>query len=227
MTWGQIGEDPPSREPEPEPVTVAVTGPLASGKSTFMKMLGDLGAETVSADEIVHHLLAEDQETIAAVTQRFGEGIRGEEGVDRKALGQQVFGDAEALQDLEEILHPRVREETDRRAMASNADLFVAEIPLLFEGEEEQSRSGRFDVTVAVTAPEERRQAWAEERGMGEEQRRAVEVRQLSGEEKARRAEVVIENDGNLDKLKEQAKTLMNQVLGKGDSEGEKGPREA
>ena len=133
---------------------MAVTGPLASGKSTFVKMLGDLGAETVSADEIVHHLLAEDEETVAAVTQRFGEEVRGEEGVDRKALGQDVFGDAEALQDLEGILHPRVREETDRRATVSDADLFVAEIPLLFEGEEEQPHSGRFDVTVAVTAPE-------------------------------------------------------------------------
>jgi dephospho-CoA kinase len=208
-------------------VTVAVTGPLASGKSTFVKMLGDLGAETVSADEIVHHLLAEDQETISAVTQRFGEGVRGEEGVDRKALGQEVFGDAEALQDLEEILHPRVHKETAQRATVSDANLFVAEIPLLFEGEEEQPRSGRFDVTVAVTAPEERREAWAEERGMGEEQRHAVEARQLSGEEKARRAKVVIENDGNLDKLKEQAKALMNQVLRKGDSEGKKESREA
>jgi dephospho-CoA kinase len=208
-------------------VTVAVTGPLASGKSTFVKMLGDLGAETVSADEIVHHLLAEDEETVAAVTQRFGEEVRGEEGVDRKALGQNVFGDAEALQDLEKILHPRVREETDRRATVSDADLFVAEIPLLFEGEEEQPHSGRFDVTVAVTAPEKRRRTWAEERGMGEEQRRAVESRQLSGEEKARRADVVVENDGDLDKLKEQAKALINQVLSKGDSEGEKEVREA
>ena len=208
-------------------MTVAVTGPLASGKSTFVKMLGDLGAETVSADEIVHHLLAEDEKTIAAVTQRFGEGVRDEEGVDRKALGQEVFRDAEALQDLEEILHPRVREETDRRATASDADLFVAEIPLLFEGEEEQPRSGRFDVTVAVTAPEERRRAWAEERGMREEQRRAVEARQLSGEEKARRADVVVENDGDLDKLKEQAKALMDQVLDKGDWEGKEGAGEA
>jgi dephospho-CoA kinase len=208
-------------------VTVAVTGPLASGKSTFVKMLGDLGAQTLSADEIVHHLLAEDEETIAAITQRFGEGVRGEEGVDRKVLGTKVFGDAEALQDLEEILHPRVREETDRRAMASDADLFVAEIPLLFEGEEEQPSSGRFDITVAVTAPEKRRQAWTEERGMGEEQRRAVEARQLSGEDKSRRADVVVENDRDLDKLKEQAKALITQVLGKGGSKGEKEVGEA
>jgi dephospho-CoA kinase len=213
-------------------VAVAVTGPLASGKSTFVEMLGDLGAETVSADEIVHDLLACDPKTIAAITQRFGKGVRGEEGIDRKALGQEVFGDAQALRDLEDILHPRVREETDRRTAASNADLFVAEIPLLFEGEASQSEAsrssgGRFDVTVAVTAPEERRREWVEERGMSEEQVRAIEDRQFPGEEKARRADVVVENDGDLDKLKEQARVLVDRVLKKRDSGGEEGAEEA
>ena len=206
---------------------MAVTGPLASGKSVFVTMLGDLGADTVSSDEIVHDLLAEDVEVIAAITRRFGEGVRGERGIDRKALAREVFGDAQALQDLEEILHPRVREETDRRAAASDAALFVAEIPLLFEGESTQTPSGQFDVTVAVTAPDERRRGWVEERGMGEEQVRAIEARQLSGEEKARRADVVVQNDGDLDKLRKQARVLVDQVLEKRGSGGEEGTKEA
>jgi dephospho-CoA kinase len=203
-------------------VTIAVTGPLASGKSTFVEVLGDLGAETLSADEVVHDLLAEDQETIDAVMRRFGEGLRGERGIDRKALGREVFGDAEALRDLEKMLHPRVREETERRAAESGADVFVAEIPLLFEG----GRDDQFDYTVAVTTPDERRRAWAKERGMGEEQRRAIEDRQLSGEEKARRADVVVENDGDLDKLREQAKALVDRVLGGRGAVGESGAEE-
>jgi dephospho-CoA kinase len=199
------------------PVTVAVTGPLASGKSTIVDLLGELGAETVSADEVVHYLLAEDDETIARVVERFGEGVRGENGIDRKALGRVVFGDAEGLSDLEDMLHPRVRDETDRRAAGSGADLFVAEIPLLFEGGSEE----RFDLTVAVTAPEEWRRAWAEERGMEEEQRHAIEDRQFSQEEKARRADVVVENDGDLDRLREQARVLRDWVLGeRGSGEG-------
>jgi dephospho-CoA kinase len=203
-------------------VTIAVTGPLASGKSTFVEALGDLGAETVSADEVVHDLLAGDEETIDAVAQRFGEGVRGERGIDRKALGREVFADAEALRDLEEMLHPRVREETVRRAAESGADVFVAEIPLLFEGE----RGEQFDYTVAVTTPDRRRRAWAEERGMGEDQRRAIEDRQLSGEEKARLADVVVENDGDLDKLREQAKALVDRALGRRGSVGESGAEE-
>jgi dephospho-CoA kinase len=191
-------------------VTVAVTGPFASGKSAFVRILGELGAETVSADEVVHDLLAGDGETISRVVERFGEEVLGERGVDRRALGRKVFGDPEALRDLEEILHPLVRRETERRVVASCADLFVTEIPLLFEGE----RSGEFDYTVALVVPEERRRVWAAQRGVEEEALRAIEERQLSQEEKARRADVVVQNDGTLDKLREQARKLRDRSLG-------------
>jgi dephospho-CoA kinase len=189
-------------------VTVAVTGSFASGKSTFVSLLGELGAETASADEIVHGLLTEDEETIARVAERFGEDVLEERGIDRRALGRKVFGDGEALQDLEDILHPLVRRETDRRIENSGADLFVAEIPLLFEG----SRSGAFDYTVAVVVPEERRRAWAAQRGVDEAALRAIEQRQLPQEEKARRADVVVQNDGDLDKLREQARELREKI---------------
>jgi dephospho-CoA kinase len=189
-------------------VTVAVTGPFASGKSTFVRILGELGAETVSADEIVHDLLAKDKETITRVVGRFGRDVLEERGVDRGALGRKVFGDREALQDLEEIVHPLVRRETRRRIGDSGAFLFVAEIPLLFEG----GRSGAFDYTVTVTAPEERRRAWAAERGVDQAALRAIEARQLPPEEKARRADVVVQNDGGLDKLREQAAQFRERI---------------
>jgi dephospho-CoA kinase len=190
-------------------VTIAVTGPFASGKSTFIRLLGELGAETVSADEIVHHLLAQDEATISRIVERFGEDTLGERGVDRRALGRKVFGDPEALRDLEEILHPLVRRETKRRVAASDADLFVAEVPLLFEG----GTGGDYDYTVAVAVPEERRRAWAAERGVDKAALRAIEARQLPQEEKARRADVVIQNDAGVDKLKEQAEELKKRSL--------------
>jgi dephospho-CoA kinase len=184
------------------PVTVAVTGPFASGKSTLVRLLGELpDTETASADEIVHHLLKNDRRTISRIIERFGEGVRGPDGIDRKALGREVFGDAGVLRDLEEILHPLVRCETDKRIEASTAALFAVEIPLLFETD----RGEDFDFTVAVTVPEERRRVWAEERGLDDAALRAVEARQLSGEEKARRADLVIHNYGDLDRLTEQA----------------------
>ena len=191
-------------------MTIAVTGPFASGKSTFVGFLGELGAETVSSDEIVHDLLAGDEETIARVIARFGDDLRGERGVDRRELGRKVFADPEALADLEEILHPLVRRETERRAGDSEAGLFVAEVPLLFEGKE---GGAAFDHTVAVTVPEERRRAWASERGVEGASLRAIEARQLSGEEKARRADFEVRNDGGPDKLRGQARELWDRIL--------------
>ena len=191
-------------------MTIAVTGPFASGKSTFVRLLGELGAETVSADEIVHDLLADDRTTISRVLERFGDDVRGERGVDRRALGRKVFGDPEALRDLEDILHPLVRRETQRRIAVSEAGLFVAEVPLLFEG-----GSGMdYDYTVAVVVPGERRRAWAAERGVDEASLMAIETRQLPQEEKARRADIVVQNDGDVDKLKKQAEELKARSLG-------------
>jgi dephospho-CoA kinase len=204
-------------------VTVAVTGPFASGKSTFVDILGELGAETVSADEIVHDLLAENKETITRVVERFGEDVLGERGVDRRALGRKVFGNPEALQDLEDILHPLVRRETDRRIEDSGANLVVAEIPLLFEG----GRSGAFDYTVAVTVPEERRLAWAAERGVDGAALQAIEARQFPGEEKARRADVVVQNDGGVDKLRGQAEELRERIARERDTDGSVQQQEA
>ena len=187
------------------PVTVAVTGPFASGKSTLVRILGESpDTETASADEIVHHLLQNDDRATSTIVERFGEEVRGANGIDRKALGRRVFGDAEALRDLEEILHPLVRRETDRRIEASAADIFVVEIPLLFE----TGRGEDFDYTVAVVVPEGRHREWAGERGVDEAALRAIEGRQFPGEEKARRADLVVQNDADLDKLREQAEEL-------------------
>ncbi len=197
-------------------MTVGVTGPFASGKSTFVRLLGELGAETVSSDEIVHGLLTEDEKTIRQVTERFGEGVRGERGIDRRALAREVFGDSQALSDLEEILHPRVREATDARISASSAAVFVAEVPLLFE----VGRGKDFDFTVAVVTPEERRRAWSEERGVDEARRRSTEARQFTPDEKARRADIVVQNDGDRDALRERAVAVLEKVSRDGSDGG-------
>ena len=197
-------------------MTIAVTGPFASGKSTFVRMLGDLGAHTASADEIVHDLLRWNETAIEEIGERFGEGVLGEEGVNRRALGRIVFGDPEKLAELEGILHPLVHDETDRLMSFCCCDVFVVEIPLLFEA----GMGDDFDHTVAVVVPEERQRAWASERGVEGETLRAIEARQLPQKEKARRADVVVQNDGGLDRLKERAEEFWARVSGEKSSEG-------
>lgn len=197
-------------------MTIAVTGPFASGKSAFVGMLGDLGAHTVSADEIVHDLLRWNENAISDVSERFGEEVLGEEGVDRKALGRVVFGDPEKLSELEGILHPLVHDETDRLMSFCCCEVFAVEIPLLFEA----GRGDDFDHTVAVVVPEERQKTWASGRGVDEQTLRAIEARQLPPEEKARRADVVVQNDGGLDRLKVQAEQFWARISGEKSSEG-------
>ena len=197
-------------------MTIAVTGPFASGKSAFVGMLGDLGAHTVSADEIVHDLLRWNENAISDVSERFGKEVLGEEGVDRKALGRVVFGDPEKLSELEGILHPLVHDETDRLMSFCCCEVFAVEIPLLFEA----GRGDDFDHTVAVVVPEERQKTWASGRGVDEQTLRAIEARQLPPEEKARRADVVVQNDGGLDRLKEQAEQFWARISGEKSSEG-------
>jgi dephospho-CoA kinase len=89
----------------------------------------------------------------------------------------------------------------------------VAEVPLLFEAGFEVD----FDMTVAVVAPEERRQGWAVERGTDEAALAAIESRQLSGEEKGRRVDLVVANDGTPAKLREDAKDLKKRALSEAD----------
>ena len=197
-------------------MTIAVTGPFASGKSTFVGMLGDRGAHTASADEIVHDLLRWNEVAIEEISERFGEGVIGGEGVDRKALGRIVFADPEKLTELEGILHPLVHDETDRLMSFCCCDVFAVEIPLLFEA----GRGDDFDHTVAVVVPGERQRTWASERGVDGDTLRAIEARQLPQEEKARLADVVVENDAGLDRLKEQAGEFWARISGEKSSEG-------
>ncbi|WP_162924621.1 dephospho-CoA kinase [Rubrobacter indicoceani] len=189
-------------------MTIAVTGSFASGKSTFTKMLGEAGAETVSSDQIVHDLYAGDPETLRRVTERFGDVTDEAGNVDRKKLGGAVFGDAEALRDLETILHPLVRKETGRRIQSSESEVFVAEIPLLFEAGREEA----FDYTVAVLPSESRRREWSAARGVDDSSLRGIEARQFTAAEKARRADIVVENDGTLEHLEKKAVDLLTRV---------------
>ena len=197
-------------------MTIAVTGPFASGKSTFVEMLGDLGAHTASADEIVHDLLRWNEVAIEEISERFGEEVLGEGGVDRRALGRIVFADSGKLTELEGILHPLVHDETDRLMSFCCCDVFAVEIPLLFEA----GRGDDFDHTVAVVVPRERQRAWASERGVDGDTLRAIEARQLPQEEKARLADVVVENDAGLDRLKEQAGEFWARISGEKSIEG-------
>jgi dephospho-CoA kinase len=149
-----------------------------------------------SSDEIVHGLLAGDEEVKREVVERFGpEVLDGAGAIDRAALARVVFGDREALEALEALLHPRVvreysawREELGRRPEPPR--VAVVEVPLLYETGGER----RFDEVVVITAPPDvraARRAYADAR----------EERLLADDEKVRRADFAYVNDGSLEEL--------------------------
>lgn len=179
------------------PLSVALTGGIGAGKTTALEAFRRHGAAVVSSDEIVHRLLREDEHVRRALLDRFGERILDEAGqLDRAAIADIVFRDRAQLAWLEELLHPRVAEEylewRDRLAQLPNPPaVCVTEVPLLYESGAE----GRFDVVVAITAPEELRASRARVR-RDERSRRLI-----PDEEKVRRADFAFVNEGSLEEL--------------------------
>ena len=181
---------------------VGLTGGLASGKSTALAALGELGADTLSSDEVVHELLATD-EVRDAVAGRLGHDVVVDGRLDRARMAEKVFASGADREWLEGILWPRVGEHTARwleelRAREDLPEAAVVESPLLFEAGLED----RFDHTIAVVADEAIREQRAGSRGHeGVESRSG---RQLTQEEKSQRADFTVRNDGTREELKAQ-----------------------
>ena len=179
------------------PVAVAITGSIGAGKSEALRAFARHGAAVVSSDEIVHHLLHEDEDVKRALVERFGEDALGADGrPDRGRIGRLVFGDAEALAFLEGLLHPLVAREylTWREQLAqlpNPPSVCVTEVPLLYE----VGGESRFDKVVVITAPAKLRDA---RRTVPRDDR---DARLSSDEEKAKRADFVYVNTGSLEDL--------------------------
>jgi dephospho-CoA kinase len=180
---------------------VGLTGGIAAGKSEALQALERLGAATLSSDAVVHELLTTG-DIRDRLVERFGDRVAPGGEIDRGAVAEVVFADPDERGWLEGLLWPRVgeriaawREEVDRADPPPRAA--VVEVPLLFEAGMEAA----FDATIAVVADESVRDERAGGRGhRGVESRTS---RQLSQDEKARRADVVVRNDGTLDELEQ------------------------
>ena len=193
------------------PPFIGLTGGVASGKSEALAAFERHGAATISADAVVHELLA-DAELVALVTERWGEEVAPEGRVDRAAIARRVFGDSDELRWLESQLHPRVgaRIWEWRTSLPEGAPAAIVEVPLLFE----TGMDAGFDATVAIVAGEELRRERAARRGVTDEEGRSA--RQLGEEEKAARATHTIVNDGSLEDLDAAVARLLARIAGDG-----------
>lgn len=168
------------------PLAVAITGGIAAGKSEALAAFARHGAATLSADAVVHELLARDEDVRERIRGRWGDDAVD----DRARIGEIVFRDPVQLEWLEGLLHPKTRAVSDAWLATVDEPLAVIEVPLLYETGSES----RFDAVVAITAPpevrSERRADFADR-----------EARLIPDEEKLRRADFAFVNDGSLEEL--------------------------
>lgn len=180
-------------------LVVGLTGGIGSGKSSVAERLVARGAVLLDADAIVRELQEPGQPVLAAMVERFGDGILTAEGrLDRQAVADLVFSDEAARTDLNGIVHPMVNAEMARRMgeLAGTDRVVVLDIPLLTE-----RRPGMGHVIV-VDAPVDVAVArLVQHRGFGEADARARVAAQISREERCALADFVIDNGGDLAQL--------------------------
>lgn len=185
---------------------IALTGGIASGKSTIARRLESHGAVVVDADQTVRDLQRSGEPVFDAIVREFGEGVVASDGeLDRAALGSIVFGDADQLARLNAIVHPAVKAETQRRFREAGDRVVVYDVPLLAEAR----GSREWDLIVVAHAPAETRMnRMISERGMSREDAAARIANQATDDERLSVADVVIDTDGTMEHTLAQADDL-------------------
>lgn len=189
---------------------IALTGGIASGKSTIAARLAEHGATVIDADAIVREVQQPGSPVLEAIAEAFGENMIAADGsLDRAALGARVFGDDEALQRLNAIVHPAVRVESQRRFdaafSADPAAVVVYDVPLLLEARVEDP----WDLVVVADAPADVRvQRMMRLRGMSEDDARRRIGAQVSDEERRAIADVVVDTSETVEHTLEQVDAL-------------------
>ncbi len=188
---------------------IGLTGGIGSGKSTVSQLLAKLGAVILDADKVGHEAFKPDTEAWREVVATFGRQILTPSGdIDRKKLGELVFGKPESLLQLNQIMHPRMYDmvkaqiEEYRRQGVS---VVVLEAAILLEAGW-TSLVDEVWVTVASESTVLRR--LQERTGLSQAESLARIRSQLSSEERIRHADVIINNDGDLDELKARVEKL-------------------
>lgn len=186
---------------------IALTGGIATGKSTVASLLSLNGLRVIDADKISHTILDENREWVA---RTFGEEYVSSKKVNRAELGKIIFSDSEAKKRLEEFLHPKIRAEIE--AQSEKQDQFnfpyLIDIPLFFE-------NGAYDIkdSVVVYTPSEiQLERFMKRNGYDKEESLRRIATQMPIEEKKKRATWVIDNSGNLKHLQKECENFVETI---------------
>lgn len=185
---------------------VALTGGIASGKSTVAGLFADLHVPVIDTDVLAREVVVPGSAGLAAVAERFGPDIVGPDGrLARRRLRSLIFQDSQAKQDLEAILHPRIRALVARRSAAAGGPYQVIEIPLLVESGQRMDA----DRVLVVDCDEATQIARLTARdGSDEAQARRILAQQATREQRLAVADDVIVNDTDIANLSAQVLAL-------------------
>lgn len=195
---------------------VGLTGGICSGKSTVTAMFRGLGATVIDADQVAHELVEPGGPLFEAVALAFGCEMVGADGrIDRGRLGAIVFADPKARRRLEELLHPAIIQECERRirqAEISGAAVCLVDAALLIES----GWHSRCDAVILVEASETvRLDRLIRSRGLSRDDAMLRIRSQMPQQEKRRHAHYIIENDGPLQETARQVRAVWEQLCAK------------
>jgi len=187
---------------------IALTGSIATGKSSTVAKLASFGFHIIDADKIAHQILDEQHHAIAEL---FGDSLVREGKVDRKALGAIVFADSNKRKALESLLHPLIFKEIERLSAEQDrqGEPYFIDIPLFFEG-------GRYPIerSLVVYATEEQQlERLMHREGYSKEEALNRIQTQIPVEEKRKLASYVIDNSGTLTQLEKECERVKREIL--------------
>jgi dephospho-CoA kinase len=195
-------------------VLLAVTGGIATGKSTVSKILGELGAPLIDFDLLARRVVEPGKTAWKEIVDYFGKGVVQEDGrIDRKRLSEIVFQDVEKRKKLEGVTHPRIFEEFDRQVKeiaSKDPDAIIqAGIPLLIE----LNLQHQFDKVLLVYAPQETQIDRLMKRDrISRETAKNILKAQMAIDEKLRFADFVIHNEGSLEETRKQVEAVWQEM---------------
>lgn len=189
-------------------ITVGLTGGIASGKSVVSQILAECGAYIIDTDIVSREVMATGTATDTALRKRFPTAYESGE-LDRRVLKNIVFNDTASLRALNAITHPPIVKVVEGRLCTCTAPVAVVVAPLLYE----VGLDKIVDLVINVTAdPELRIRRLVKRDTITVDLARAILDKQLEEGERSRRADVVIENNGDVKTLRDEVKVLFNQI---------------
>lgn len=195
---------------------VALTGGIGSGKSTVASLLAGLGAIVIDADAIAREIVEPGQPALEEIAQAFGPDVIASDGtLERAALASIVFDDAEALERLNRITHPRIAQRSAELIAHAPADAVVVyDMPLLVE--QGPAALHGWDLVIVVDCPDDVRLERLIARGMDPEDARRRMDAQASRAERTAVADVVLDNSGSHQRLEAEVDRLWAQLTAPG-----------